>query len=161
MTKSRNQDDSSVDKWWQGNASLPFAGRFHSPVQSLDTDDDGSPVHAGSSHWSGAHSNVGMHCTDPKKKDKGKGQFADEVLGGWRAQLLLAFNVTSLLWQKWWRICDFWYYFVIWKYSIVCRRKNNWSLHLKTAASDWKVKNGPKCFVVGFFSLLLCISSCR
>ncbi|KAM7043713.1 zinc finger protein 639 isoform 2-T4 [Acridotheres tristis] len=46
--------------------------RFHSPVQSLDTDDDGSPVHAGSSHWSGAHSNVGMHCTDPKKKDKGK-----------------------------------------------------------------------------------------
>lgn len=55
---------------------LAFAGRFHSPVQSLDTDDDGSPVHAGSSHWGGAHSNTSMHCTDPKKKDKGKGQCA-------------------------------------------------------------------------------------
>ncbi|KAM9378596.1 mitofusin-1-like [Phaethornis superciliosus] len=49
-------------------------GRYHSPVQSLDTDDDGSPVHAGTSHWSGSHSNVvGMHYTDSKKKDKEKG----------------------------------------------------------------------------------------
>lgn len=44
-------------------------------MQSLDTDDDGSPVHAGTSHWSGSHSNVvGLHYTDPKKKDKGKGK---------------------------------------------------------------------------------------
>ncbi|XP_037765187.1 mitofusin-1 isoform X5 [Chelonia mydas] len=46
-------------------------GRFHAPAQTLDTDDDGSPVHAGTSHWSGAQSNVmGLHFTDPKKKEK-------------------------------------------------------------------------------------------
>lgn len=44
-------------------------------MQSLDTDDDGSPVHAGTSQWSSSHSNVvGLHYADPKKKDKGKGQ---------------------------------------------------------------------------------------
>lgn len=73
-----------------------FAGRYHSPVQSIDTDDDGSPVHAGTSQWSGSHSNVGLHYTDPKKKDKGKCAFAAYMLGGWKPRILV-FNVISAL----------------------------------------------------------------
>lgn len=76
MVESENHNDTRKGNWWQENPPLIFAGRFHSPVQSLDTDDDGSPVHAGTSQWSGSHSNVGFHYTDPKKKDKGKGQYA-------------------------------------------------------------------------------------
>lgn len=75
-----------------------LSGRYHSPVQSIDTDDDGSPVHAGTSHWSGSHSNVvGLHYTEPKKKDKGKGKcvFAAEMLGSWRAWML-ASNVAGI-----------------------------------------------------------------
>ncbi|XP_044290534.1 zinc finger protein 639 [Varanus komodoensis] len=46
-------------------------GRFHNAVHSTDTDEDGSPVYAGTSQWSGNQSNaMGSHFMDPKKKDK-------------------------------------------------------------------------------------------
>uniref|UniRef100_A0A8D0HBA1 Zinc finger protein 639 n=1 Tax=Sphenodon punctatus TaxID=8508 RepID=A0A8D0HBA1_SPHPU len=44
-------------------------GRYHGQAQNPDTDDDGSPVHAGSSQWSGAPS-MGLHLADTKKKEK-------------------------------------------------------------------------------------------
>ncbi|XP_034294826.1 zinc finger protein 639 [Pantherophis guttatus] len=46
-------------------------GRFHNATPSIDTDEDGSQVYAGTSQWSGIQSNVpGTHLMDPKKKDK-------------------------------------------------------------------------------------------
>ncbi|ETE67972.1 Zinc finger protein, partial [Ophiophagus hannah] len=46
-------------------------GRFHNTAPSIDTDEDGSHVYAGTSQWSGNQSNVpGTHLMDPKKKDK-------------------------------------------------------------------------------------------